>query len=244
MEVITNCMDYLYITACQRDQNMFEADEDGDTILHVAVIQEDVKLCEWLTRLTCGSRWLNLANQAAQTPLHLAVITRQADIVKVLTNAGASRDVRDSNGNTPLHIACRDSFHEIVDTLLLKKDTYTEKGNNIQNLEIRNYNGHTCLHMAAQSSDLYTIDQLLRHGADINSRDAKSGRSILHYAADTGNRILVEYLLQHERQDINSVTYAGMSALGLANGRGLFEIVDILRKHGAFWEDVIDTDSD
>ena len=230
------------ITPHHPEHNIFQEDEDGDTILHIAVMRKDVKMCEWLAGLACGSCLLNLTNYVAQTPLHLAVIVRDVHIVRLLLAAGASSDVRDSNGNTPLHAACRDGHHEIVETLL-SSDTFSRKVN-APELETRNYDGQTCLHLAARSSYIYIIHHLLHNGADINSRDRKSGRSILHYAAETGNRTLVEYLLQQQRLDVNCVTYGGSSALFLAHGRGFVEIVDMLKNHGAFWEDVEDMDSD
>lgn len=40
-----------------------------------------------------------------QTPLHLAVITRQVKVVEVLLRAGADPTLLDQNGRSPLHLA-------------------------------------------------------------------------------------------------------------------------------------------
>ncbi len=40
-----------------------------------------------------------------QTPLHLAVITRQPQMVQLLVGAGASVNFPDRKGNTALHLA-------------------------------------------------------------------------------------------------------------------------------------------
>lgn len=42
-----------------------------------------------------------------QTPLHLAVITEQPQLVERLLNAGSDPCMADDSGNTALHIACK-----------------------------------------------------------------------------------------------------------------------------------------
>jgi len=50
---------------------------------------------------------LDLQNfEFRQTALHLAVITNQPAIVRLLVNCGALPDIRDRQGNTALHLAC------------------------------------------------------------------------------------------------------------------------------------------
>lgn len=41
-----------------------------------------------------------------QTPLHVAIITEEAEIAEKLLQAGCDPEVRDYRGNTALHIAC------------------------------------------------------------------------------------------------------------------------------------------
>lgn len=52
--------------------------------------------------------WLPLflsLSAISQTPLHLAIITRQPHIVQLLVQAGASVNFPDRKGNTALHLA-------------------------------------------------------------------------------------------------------------------------------------------
>lgn len=43
----------------------------------------------------------------SQTPLHLAVITGQAEVCQQLLLSGCDPTLVDDSGDTPLHIACR-----------------------------------------------------------------------------------------------------------------------------------------
>ena len=42
------------------------------------------------------------------TVLHMAVAKRHHGLVQVLVMAGAPLDAKDNEGNTPLHVACKD----------------------------------------------------------------------------------------------------------------------------------------
>ena len=55
---------------------------------------------------TCNGRYILLC-LPLQAPLHLAVLTKQSNIVEILLKANANTMTTDRNGNTPLHIACQ-----------------------------------------------------------------------------------------------------------------------------------------
>jgi len=60
-----------------------------------------------LAASSCNVSLLDLQNfEFRQTALHLAIITNQPAIVRLLINCGASPDIRDRNGNTALQLAC------------------------------------------------------------------------------------------------------------------------------------------
>ncbi|XP_067686363.1 NF-kappa-B inhibitor alpha-like [Haliotis asinina] len=220
---------------------VYHQDKDGDTDLHTGIIQGHSSLVLLFISAAPNSEWLNITNFLQQTPLHLAVITRQVNIVRRLMTAGARVDVTDIHGNTPLHIACREGYQEIVECLL--RPVYYEETllnqHEIpyqripQDLEKRNYDGHACLHLAAMSSHLKVLELLLSKKANINVRDGTSGRTVLHYAAETGNRILLDFLLSQRHLDICCRTYGGQTPLRLAAGRGYGDVVSILLANGA-----------
>lgn len=74
--------------------------------LHIAIIHEIQRIIPTLIQLAPTPAWLDIQNDDAQTPLHLAVLTKQSLIVRRLLIFGASASIRDADGNTPLHLAC------------------------------------------------------------------------------------------------------------------------------------------
>lgn len=78
---------------------------------------------------------------ALQTPLHLAVITDQAEIAEHLLKAGCDLDVRDFRGNTPLHIACQQGSLRSVSVLT----QHCQPHHLLAVLQATNYNGTRAL---------------------------------------------------------------------------------------------------
>lgn len=56
-----------------------------------------------------------------QTPLHLAVITKQAKVVEDLLKAGADVSLLDRHGNSVLHLAATEGDDKILSLLLKHK---------------------------------------------------------------------------------------------------------------------------
>lgn len=55
---------------------------------------------------------------STQTPLHLAVITKQEDVVEDLLRVGADLSLLDRWGNSVLHLAAREGHDKILSVLL------------------------------------------------------------------------------------------------------------------------------
>ena len=97
---------------------------------------------------------LTIPNTLHQTPLHLAVATRQPQVVRQLMVAGADLGALDHQGNTALHVACREGMLDLA-ALLLEPVTHRELQENHyklapptipQDLATRNYDGQYLLH--------------------------------------------------------------------------------------------------
>ena len=93
--------------------------------------------------------------------------------------------------------------------------------------------GYTCAHLALQGGHLHILQQLLAKGADVNEPDGKSGRTLLHMAADLGYAEALDLLLRRQDLNLNARTYGGLTAISLAHGRRLNNVVEWLYRSGA-----------
>ncbi|XP_050786791.1 B-cell lymphoma 3 protein [Gopherus flavomarginatus] len=201
-------------------------DEDGDTALHIAVAQGNLPIAQRLVSLFLqGQRDLDIYNNLRQTPLHLAVITTQPSLVKLLLSHGASPMALDRHGQTSVHLACEHGSPRCLRELL-------EWGSSRPDLEARNYEGLTPLHISVATSNRDMVLLLLEHGADIDAVDIKSGRSPLLHAVENNSLDMVELLIQNGA-NVNAQSYAGCTALHVASGRGLLDALRLLVRNGA-----------
>uniref|UniRef100_A0A8C9K339 BCL3 transcription coactivator n=1 Tax=Panthera tigris altaica TaxID=74533 RepID=A0A8C9K339_PANTA len=167
------------------------ADEDGDTPLHIAVVQGNLPAVHRLVNLfQHGGRELDIYNNLRQTPLHLAVITTLPSVVRLLVMAGASPMALDRHGQTAAHLACEHRSPTCLRALLDSAAPGTV------DLEARNYDGLTALHVAVNTECPEAVLLLLERGADIDAVDIKSGRSPLIHAVENNSLSMVQLLLQ------------------------------------------------
>lgn len=201
-------------------------DEDGDTALHIAVVQGEVAIvCKLIQLLLWARRGLDVYNNLRQTPLHLAVITRQANMVEALLREGADPAALDRNGQTALHLCCEYDQRDCLSVIL-------SRSSSSMCLEIRNYEGLSPLHLAVLRGHKDLARMLLDAGADINAMDIKSGQSPLMHAVESNNVDMVHFLIE-SGCDVNSQSYSGNTALHSACGRGQVDTVRLLLKSGA-----------
>ncbi|XP_052792438.1 NF-kappa-B inhibitor cactus-like [Mya arenaria] len=218
--------------------DIYAQDDDGDTRLHVAVLDQDADLISLLIRSSPHLSWISQQNFLFQSPLHLAVITSHIGAARMLVCAGASWTVHDVNGNTPLHIACRDGHLEMAKTLLQPvniKETMVHFQNKRipQELSVRNYDGLTCAHLAANRGHVALVQLLVIRGAEVNVGEGKTGRTCLHNACIIGDVAMVRALLQIKTCDINARAYDGRTPFDLARARGHEDVCMLLAAQGA-----------
>ena len=108
-------------------------------------------------------------------PLCTAATNGHFEIVKYLAENGADLEAKDFYSGTPsLPCAVFENRIEIVKYLIDKKCNINEN----------NYWNITSLHAAASSHNLYLVEYLLEHGAELEVRDAENGLTLLHYVAE------------------------------------------------------------
>ncbi|KAB0398586.1 hypothetical protein E2I00_009939 [Balaenoptera physalus] len=166
------------------------ADEDGDTPLHIAVVQGNLPAVHRLVNLfQHGGRELDIYNNLRQTPLHLAVITTLPSVVRLLVMAGASPMALDRHGQTAAHLACEHRSPACLRALL------DSAAGGTMDLEARNYDGLTALH------------------------DIKSGRSPLIHAVENNSLSMFWLLLLLRFQPRPFLLGLVLSTLGLHPSR-------------------------
>lgn len=128
---------------------------------------------------------INNTNAFGYTPLYIAVIAKQSDIVKLLIEHNASTAVRPSSQNTLLHIAAANGDIETIQLLLQK---------NID-VDVDNAGKEKPLHCAAKYNQTFAIECLLNAGATIDAT-TRQGKTALTTAVEQGHYESTHLLLQ------------------------------------------------
>ena len=76
-----------------------------------------------------------------QTPLHLAVLTGQEDIIDRLLCAGANTKLPDRNGNNPAHLAVLTGNTSCLAKLLKYQRPFSTPKNPFPELNMKNFDG-------------------------------------------------------------------------------------------------------
>uniref|UniRef100_A0A8B9S7W1 Nuclear factor kappa B subunit 2 n=1 Tax=Apteryx owenii TaxID=8824 RepID=A0A8B9S7W1_APTOW len=163
-----------------------------------------------------------------QTPLHLAVITKQPQVVQLLLQAHADPTLLDRYGNSLLHLALQAGDEEMLRTLLAHLGSAAP-----YLLRLPNFHGLLPVHLAVKAKSLACLDLLVRKGADVNAVERQGGRTPLHLAVEMENLNMATHLVKKLGADVSSRTFAGNTPLHLAAGLGSPTLTKLLLKAGA-----------
>ena len=132
--------------------------EEGKTLLHLAVEEDDISLVEYL--LDKGVK-VNVYDLHGDTPLHYAIRKGYTNLSQILIKNGADVNAKNSNGQTPIFYAVNNDDENSI-TLLV---------NHGADLGVYDNKGRLSIHYAIEKGNLNSIDVLIKNGADINSKD-------------------------------------------------------------------------
>ena len=104
--------------------NINYQDKNGNTALHYASNEGNLKIVKTLLGAKCDT---NIKNNNNQTPLHLSSKKDYFDITKKLIESGAKLNIEDSEKNTPLHLICKNNNVELLRYVLTKSPLINSK---------------------------------------------------------------------------------------------------------------------
>jgi len=225
-------------------RQLYEADKDGDCQLHLAIASGWSEVVFALIRMAPHPAYLDIQNNELYAPLHIAVLMNQPNMVRRLVVAGATNDIRDQEGNTPLHLASKRGYLECAEALLRSisveelKDASVvscDEHNNLHSiLDLKNYHGEHCIHLATFGQHYNFIRFLSWSGANMNATEGRSGKTALHYAVNKRDINLVGLLASQKREGgcevyLNHRDWAGRTPIQCAHINGDTDIFQFLK---------------
>lgn len=167
-------------------------------------------------------------NDKGWTSLHYASRYGHIETVKYLLNKGANKELKTSDGYTPLDFAKEKEHTEII-SILTNWKTKNNKSplydSTNDNYSSSKDNNDSPLHDAALEGNLDTVKKLIANGLDLNAKN-KFGITPLHYASIAGHLEIVKYLLSNGANNIKS--NSGKTPLDFARDKEHVDIVSAL----------------
>lgn len=123
------------------------------------------------------------------TPLHVAAICGQAQLIDLLVCKGAAVNATDYHALTPLHLACQKGYQGVTLLLLHYK----------ANTDAQDNNGNTPLHLACMYGHEDCVKALVYYDVQTCRLDLQNdkGDSALHMAARWGYEGVIQVLLEN-----------------------------------------------
>ncbi|MGV2432490.1 MAG UNVERIFIED_CONTAM: ankyrin repeat domain-containing protein [Rickettsiaceae bacterium] len=185
----------------------------------IPLIQACIKgYTEIVSALLAFDAALNLTNKVGQTAFYVACQKGNWDILELLfiNVTEETANYPDTNGTSPLHLACTASNQKLVARLLAA-------GANPNQLDKR---GLTPLLTASYNGDAAVVDRLLKAGAEINNPN-NGGVTPLCIASYNSHVKVVELLL-NAGAEINKPNNDGQTPLYVACQKGNWDILELL----------------
>ena len=195
------------------------ANQDGYTALHLAVESSSLTKVAALLRKQAN---LLVTNPFGRTPIHSAVKHSTPELLEMMlgyVKESSHLDLRDKDGDTPLHMAiCENSLAKVA--ILLKKGADV--------LARSRYKERRPIHYAAKYNKFEILKLLLGHVKQLCNLDLcdGGGDTALHLAIRAGSAVMVENLLK-KGANFTMLNSVGESALVMAlssNEEGIREL--------------------
>jgi ankyrin repeat protein len=169
--------------------NINHQDKKGFTALHMGALNGSLESVEVLLKHQAEK---NVRIKSSNiTPLICAAYSGHTEIVKMLINAGAMRDISSKEGWYAIHFAAANGHSEIC-KLIKKQGSYSY-------IDEHTHNGNTPLYLAAQNGFTDTVKTLIDLGATLDLPN-KGNYTPLDIAIINNHLSVMQILLDHGAQ--------------------------------------------
>ena len=169
---------------------------EKNTPLHLAANKGKINVITSLIEANCD---VNLPDKHGDTILHQCARNGKLEVVKLLVDTGrCNLDAKNSTGETPLIVATKSVFSDIVECL----------GRHGADVNCQTEDGDTPIQLAVRNGDVDLVTRMFRLGADVNVPNSR-GNTALHTAVYGDNELLIRQMVQHgaDRSIRNSTGY-------------------------------------
>ena len=198
-------------------------DDVGNTPLHIAAWKCDLELVKLVFESSTVNIDSDVSNNDKQTALHIAFGNGHSHIAEyLLTQAKCNPNFKGNHGNTPLHIASRDNFYDIVK--LIVENVY----NIMVDVHLTNNHRQTALHLACKNGHNDIVKFLLSQAKCNPNVKEENGDTPLHVASRHGHLECVETIVMTKEVNPDEPNSVQQTALHLACKHSYIRVVNFL----------------
>ena len=224
LSVIHQSLD-LFSLLMERDVSLTKIDLHGRQVLHIAC---QMGLMDFVSQLIKSTKInINAVDDYNRNCLFYAISHGDVHLIDLLIENHVDIEVRDSIGDTPLHLAVQhEKFANELTHCLLK----TNDGKKL--IDVAAADGMKPILLATINRQSETFLTLIEYGADPNALDSEE-RNALHLACKSNSMKIVVYLVEILGLDVNSVDCYRQTPIFYAFSTNNSELVGYLIKCGA-----------
>ena len=192
---------------------------DGFTVLHWAVLKNNVEIAKILLDSQINDVNCYSSDNESDTPLHLACLECDLDMVKFLLERGANVDAVNRSGQTPIFYAVMRRCLKIVSVLV-------ECGCDVNVID---ESGYTPLRWAVDVNSIDVVRELFKSKTiDANLNDEKSENTVLHLATLNGSQKMAKYLIK-KKVKLDALNEDNETPLQVAMKRNYTAIAELIK---------------